>query len=192
VSIPPGANELAVQKAKTEITRLIKEELIRLVRYLLLGLNKSLLKTLLMDICFGFFYSKIPTSRPAKAGTRCCRGGAAAISPAPSKWLRNILVYIFNNVPFNYLSFVYICPPFSFLCASLEFKQTINTKLSDAAVTGGVTGPSLICICVFFSFFFSSFSFWVTCHARPHSLYEEVVRWKMFLLFRTIKLLLNK
>ncbi len=26
-----GANELAVQKAKTEITRLIKEELIRLV-----------------------------------------------------------------------------------------------------------------------------------------------------------------
>ena len=27
----PGANELAVQKAKAEITRLIKEELIRLV-----------------------------------------------------------------------------------------------------------------------------------------------------------------
>ena len=30
-SYSPGANELAVQKAKAEITRLIKEELIRLV-----------------------------------------------------------------------------------------------------------------------------------------------------------------
>lgn len=121
-----------------------------------------------MDICFGFFYSKIPTSRPAKAGTRCCRGGAAAISPAPSKWLRNILVYIFNNVPFNYLSFVYICPPFSFLCASLEFKQTINTKLSDAAVTGGVTGPSLICICIFF-FFCHPF------HSGSHVTHDHIV-----------------
>lgn len=32
----PGANELAVQKAKAEITRLIKEELIRLVGKILL------------------------------------------------------------------------------------------------------------------------------------------------------------
>lgn len=30
------------------------------------------------------------------------------ISTVSSKWLRNILVYIFNNVPFNYLSLVYV------------------------------------------------------------------------------------
>lgn len=56
-----GANELAVQKAKTEITRLIKEELIRLVSISFLlksitsagypadfGINRSLCQTFIL------------------------------------------------------------------------------------------------------------------------------------------------
>lgn len=43
-----GANELAVQKAKTEITRLIKEELIRLVSIFLLT-HVKMSSTLIMQ-----------------------------------------------------------------------------------------------------------------------------------------------
>lgn len=79
-----GASELAVQKAKTEITRLIKEELIRLVcvvtdemslveyTQVTLGVLNSL-KCVIVSF-FLFAFSKIPTSRQAKAATKCCRG----------------------------------------------------------------------------------------------------------------------
>lgn len=95
-----------------------------------------------------FLFSKIPTSQQAKAGTKCCRGGSEArwrssishqspvISTVSSKWLKNILVYIFNIVSFNYLSLVYV---FVFF---LSFLQTINTIMSDALLTCGVIEQS--------------------------------------------------
>ena len=101
-----GANELAVQKAKTEITRLIKEELIRLVSihhtagcHADIKIKRSLSESLsltryveqvcvqhtsMKDVAYClfpsfFFFSKIRISRRAKAGTKCCRGGSKAL-----------------------------------------------------------------------------------------------------------------
>lgn len=58
------------------------------------------------------------------------------ISTVSSKWLKNILVYIFNIVSFNYLSLVYV---FVFF---LSFLQTINTIMSNALLTCGVIEQS--------------------------------------------------
>ncbi len=139
----PGANELAVQKAKTEITRLIKEELIRLVSIFSLlisvtrcgyhadiRLNRSrkhktwqvvIQQISMKDVAYCLFFSSFfppakfipadeqrPVQSVVEEESRLAGGVSISqqfpvISTVSSKWLKNILVYIFNNVPFNYL-----------------------------------------------------------------------------------------
>lgn len=111
-----GANELAVQKAKTEITRLIKEELIRLVRSFRLVAPVTNAGSVLsrqiseyhtvqfVVIKYDAFvpFSKIHTSRRAKVVTKCCRGESEARRTvrlsSSSKGLKNILLCTFNVV----------------------------------------------------------------------------------------------
>lgn len=54
VFVTTGTSELSVQKAKAEITRLIKEELIRLVSHFLLCL--FLFLSILLSLYFFLFY----------------------------------------------------------------------------------------------------------------------------------------
>ena len=129
-----GANELAVQKAKTEITRLIKEELIRLVSIhhtagchadikIKRRLSESLSLTRYVEqVCVQhismkdvayclfpsfFFLAKFVSAdeqRPVQSVVEeeaRLSGGVSishqspVISTVASKWLKNILVYIF-------------------------------------------------------------------------------------------------
>ena len=130
-----GANELAVQKAKTEITRLIKEELIRLVSinhsdgcHAVIKIKRIPFESLsdarnVEQVCvqqismkdvtnslfpsFFFILAKFVSAdkqRPVQSVVEVearLSGGISishqspVISTVASKWLKNILVYIF-------------------------------------------------------------------------------------------------